>query len=206
MDNDQKLNIYLETRDSLFFSNKKFLKTFYSMILILIAFGFSLICSWVAKFIPEIGSVLKNFTWVIILATVIPLLLAMTPAKRIESIGSSSMGSFMLYVLLTTIGARADLGALQSAPIFIIAGLVWVSIHGFILIVGGKIFRIPIAILASASQANVGGTISSPIVASVYDKSVAPISIVLAILGNIYGTSAGLLLAHICRLIMDLVK
>lgn len=188
-------------------ATKNFLKksiTFISFMILALFFG--QLC-WIssAKF-PTWGNILNQFAWCIILATSIPLILSLTPIRELEHFGASKTGNFLLYLLLTSIGARANLMVLKSAPIFIFLGLVWVLIHGIVLILFGRMLKIPVSLLATASQANVGGTISAPIVASVYKKNLAPIGIILAVFGNVYGTYAGLFFAGICSKLMDLLK
>ena len=122
-----------------------------------------------------------------------------------EDLGASRLGNFLLYLLLTSIGARANLSTLTRAPILIGLGLLWAGIHGAILFAYGKLTKTPISILASASQANIGGTVSTPLVATVYDRRLAPMGLILAVLGNIYGTYFGLLFSEICRRLSDLI-
>ena len=173
--------------------------------LAILAYGAGELCARAAGFLPAVGSVLNTFTWTVICATVLPLALSVTPARKMYDYGAGKAGSFLLYFLLTTIGARANFSALISAPWLVLGGLVWVLIHGLVLITAGKMFRIPSALLAAASQANVGGTISAPLVASVYNQKYASLGLLLAVLGNIYGTYAGLLASEVCRWFGNLI-
>ena len=173
--------------------------------LLIFAFTSGYLCWFVSRFFPQPGTILNRFTWTVVLATTIPLLLSMTPARKLENMGASASGNFLLYLLLTSIGARANLTALVSAPFFILSGLLWVSIHGIFLFAFGRIAKIPVSLLAAASQANVGGTVSAPIVASVYNKNYAPLGLILAVLGNIYGTTFGLFFGEICRRLANLL-
>ncbi|HLD69443.1 MAG TPA: DUF819 family protein, partial [Candidatus Omnitrophota bacterium] len=54
---------------------------------------------------------------------------------------------------------------------------------------------------AVASQANVGGVASAPIVAEIYHPGLSAIGLLMAILGNIVGTYIGITTGQICRLI-----
>jgi len=179
-----------------------------SRISILLVFGFSLgYACWVfSGVLPSWGTMLNRFSWTIIFATFLPLALSATRARNIERLGAEKTGTFLLYILLTSVGARANLSSLSSAPYFIAFGFVCVSIHGLILLASGKLFKIPVSLLAAASQANVGGTISAPLVAGIYRKDLAPVGVILAVLGNIYGTYFGLFTAKICRIISYLIK
>jgi uncharacterized membrane protein len=53
--------------------------------------------------------------------------------------------------------------------------------------------------LVTSSQANIGGTASTPIVAGIYQPRLAPLGLLLAIAGNVIGTYAGILIAESCR-------
>ena len=154
---------------------------------------------------PEYGAVLNRFTWLILFSTLLPLILSLTPASKLERWGASGVGNFLLYLLLTSIGAKADLRALAHAPSLIALGLAWAAIAGAFLLFYGKLTRTPMSILAAASQANVGGTVSAPLVASIYDRRLAPVGLILAVLGNIYGTYAALAFSEICRRLTGLL-
>jgi uncharacterized membrane protein len=56
-------------------------------------------------------------------------------------------------------------------------------------------------LIAAASQANIGGPASAPVVAGIYQPSLAPVGLLLAILGNIIGTYLGLACSYLCKLV-----
>ena len=56
-------------------------------------------------------------------------------------------------------------------------------------------------LIATSSQANIGGVVSAPIIASVYQKSLAPVGLLMGVLGNIMGIYFGLLTAWLLSLI-----
>ncbi len=174
-------------------------------ILLAAGFAFSLAALKLGALIPLQSKAFSSFSWTIVLATTIPLLLSLTPVKKLEGLGAGRLGTLLLYLLLTSIGARANLTSLTLAPTFIALGILWVTLHGAILMLYGRLARVPVALLASASQANVGGPVSTPLVATVYQKEIAPLGVLMAVLGNIYGTYAGLLMAHICRWFSNLL-
>lgn len=170
-----------------------------------LAFGFSAITWRLATALPEAGRILNRPAWAVLIATFSPLLISLTPVRAWADRSTEFAGNFLLFVLLTSIGARAKLDALGIAPWLILAGFVWTAIHGLILALYGRWTRTPLALLAAASQANVGGTISAPLVATLYRSDLASLAVLLAVLGNIYGTYAGLILAEICRLLANVV-
>jgi len=57
----------------------------------------------------------------------------------------------------------------------------------------------PMFLVVTASQANVGGVASAPVVAAVYQPGLASVGLLLAILGNIVGTYMGIVCGQLCR-------
>jgi uncharacterized membrane protein len=163
-----------------------------------IAFGGGYAMLQLGMLLPDVGDVLNSFGWAIILATACGVALSFTPASNLEFAGASHVGSFMFYLLLATIGARADLRGILDAPLFLLAGIMIIAIHASFLFAAGRIFRSPMFLMATASQANIGGPITAPIVAAVYQNSLAAVGLLMAVLGNILGTFVGLSVAQIC--------
>ena len=60
--------------------------------------------------------------------------------------------------------------------------------HALLLILVAKLIKAPFFFLAVGSQANVGGAASAPIVASAFHPSLAPVGVLLAVLGYALGT------------------
>ena len=65
-----------------------------------------------------------------------------------------------------------------------------------------KIIKAPFFFLAVASQANVGGAASAPIVASAFHPSLAPVGVLLAVLGYALGTYG----AWVCGVLLELAS
>lgn len=151
--------------------------------------------------LPPVGKIISAFGWAIIISSTLGIIFSFTRLSRLESAGASHVGNFFLYLLLTTIGAQADLKAVFDAPLFLLVGVVWVLIHGIFLFVGGRILKAPMFLIATGSQANIGGVVSAPIVASVYQPSLAPVGLLLGIFGNIVGLYAGLLCATLLQFV-----
>jgi uncharacterized membrane protein len=76
-------------------------------------------------------------------------------------------------------------------------------VHGLLLLIAGRWLRAPLGLLAVASQANIGGVVSAPLVGAVYDRSLAPVGLLLAMAGNAVGTYVGWAAALLCRLIVS---
>lgn len=150
------------------------------------------------KHMPELGAVLNAFGWAIIFSTACGVALSFTPLSELDYAGASIIGQFFFYLLLASIGARADIAGIVDAPHFVLLGLVIIAVHATILFLAGRIFKSPMFLLATASQANIGGPVTAPIVATVYQSALAPVGLLMAIMGNMMGTFVGLLVAQIC--------
>ena len=64
-----------------------------------------------------------------------------------------------------------------------------------------KLLRAPTFFLAVGSQANIGGAASAPIVASAYHPALAPVGVLLAVLGYALGTYGAYLCGQLMRLV-----
>ncbi len=152
---------------------------------------------WKIEFLAEIFS---SYGWGILLITAAGLFLSTTKVRELEFCGASAIGYTGLYLLLTTYGARANLVAILEVPIFFALGFVWLVIHIAILFAGVKLTRAPLFLGATSSMANIGGTASAPVVAAAYNSSMAPVGLLMAILGGVLGTPVALLIiATTCK-------
>lgn len=166
----------------------------YLLLILAVAFGGSKIASLLAAWLGG-----GSFAWAIIIASTLGILLSFTSLRKLEHHGASRVGYFFLFFVLTSIGARASLSGILSAPVLILAGFVLVLIHGVLLLIVSRIARIPLCLVATASQANIGGPASAPIVAAAYEPALAPVGLLLGILGNVMGTYLGLVGAQLCH-------
>ncbi len=165
------------------------------------AFGLGRLCLWFGDLLPEFGQVVGSFAWTIILVTALSMLLSFTPLRRVEDAGASRVGYLGIYIILASIGARADMRAVLSTPVFFLAGIVWILIHALFLLAAARLLRAPVFFFATGSMANIGGTSTGPIIASVYQSALAPVGLLMAVLGMLIGTYAGLLCAQLCALV-----
>lgn len=152
----------------------------------------------VATIFPDLGNSFRPATWTVIAVTTVSLIAALSGRFRAVPQRTERVGTFFLLFLLTTLGAQASFGALREAPAFLAVGAVGLLIHGATLLVGARVSRLPLALLATSSQSCVGGVVSGPLVGAVYRPALAPVGLVLALLGNVGGTYMGLLTAHLC--------
>ena len=152
---------------------------------------------WLSRF-----SLTSSFFWLIVLSTIISVALSFTKARELEGVGASRIGSVFIYILVATIGMKMNVMAIFDNPGLFIIGLIWMAIHAFILIAVAKIIKAPFFFLAVGSQANVGGAASAPVVASAFHPSLAPVGVLLAVLGYAIGTYG----AWLCGILMQTVS
>ena len=141
----------------------------------------------------------SRFFWIVVFATTFGVLLSFTRARRLEGAGASAVGSVFLYILIATIGMQMDLGALLDRPWLFVLGLIWIATHGAIMIGMAKLIRAPLFFMAVGSQANIGGAASAPVVASAFHPALAPVGVLLAVLGYALGTYGGWLCGQLMR-------
>ena len=84
-------------------------------------------------------------------------------------------------------------------PGLFIVGIVWITIHATLMILVAKLIKAPFFFLAVGSQANIGGAASAPIIASAFHPSLAPVGVLLAVLGYAVGTYG----AWLCGILMQ---
>jgi uncharacterized membrane protein len=142
----------------------------------------------------------SKFFWMISIATLIAITLSFTKAKNYEGAGASKFGSVFIYILVASIGMKMDLTLIFDNMGLIAIGVVWMTIHAFLLIGVAKLIKAPYFFLAVGSQANVGGAASAPIVASAFHPSLATVGVLLAVFGYAVGTIA----AIGCTILMQL--
>ncbi|HEV7501927.1 MAG TPA: DUF819 family protein [Vicinamibacteria bacterium] len=155
------------------------------------------ICLKAGTLLPPVGQVLNAFSWAILLLTTAALLLSLTPLARLEQAGASTVGYAGFYLLLASVGAQGDLRKVVSHPQFILLGAIVIVVHAALLFAALRLMRAPLFFLGAASQACVGGYSSAPLVAAIYQPSMASVGLLLAVLGNVVGTYLGLAVAQV---------
>ena len=163
--------------------------------ILFIAFGTTAGATALASFLPDIGTVINGFTWVVLLVTTVALTLSFTPLRRLEGAGASSIGSVFLYLLIASIGAQAQFSEVVKAPGLVAIGALWIGIHALAILLVRRWLKAPIFVAAVGSQANIGGAASAPIVAAAFHPALATVGVMLAVAGYVLGTYAGLLCA-----------
>lgn len=143
----------------------------------------------------------SSFFWLIVLATTGGLLLSFTRARQLEGAGASKIGTICIYFLVATIGLQMDILAVFEHPGLFLVGGIWMLIHVILMVIVARVIRAPYFFLAVGSKANIGGAASAPVVAAAFHPSLAPVGVLLAVVGYALGTYG----AYLCALIMQAV-
>ncbi|MBA4148951.1 MAG: DUF819 family protein [Verrucomicrobia bacterium] len=141
---------------------------------------------------PVWKSIFGAYAITIVLVTVAGLGFSMTPVAKLEGYGASKLGYVLLYIVLARIGAQGNLNVIREFPAYLLMGVVWMLVHGLIILVVIKLLRAPLFFGVTASQANVGGPVSAPVVAAAHQPSLAVVGLLMAVVGNVFGTFTGL--------------
>lgn len=182
-----------------------------SMMILGIAFGGTalahVVADTVAPFVQQHApglskfSLTSGFFWIVVTATTLGLVLSFTPLRRYEGVGASRLGSAMLYVLVASIGMKMNILAIFESPGLFLVGFIWIGFHVLCLLTVARLLKAPFFYVAVGSQANIGGAASAPVVAAAFHPSLAPVGVLLAVLGYALGTYG----AWICGILMQTV-
>lgn len=180
------------------------------MVILAIGFGatgFShFIADIVAPYIAANAPYLKNFSldaeffWIVVISTTIGVIFSFTKLRELEGAGASKIGTVFIFILVATIGMKMDVLAILENPGFFLVGLIWMAIHVVLLIIVAKLIRAPYFFLAVGSKANIGGAASAPVLAAAFHPALAPVGVLLAVLGYALGTYG----AWLCGILMQI--
>jgi uncharacterized membrane protein len=162
--------------------------------------GADIIAPYIEIHMPELAkfSLTSKFFWLIVIATTLGVAVSFTKLRKLEGAGASRVGSVLLYVLVATIGMQMNLLAIFDRPGIFLVGLTWITIHAAIMLGVGRLIKAPFFFVAVGSQANIGGAASAPVVASAFHPVLAPVGVMMAVLGYALGTYG----AWLCGLMM----
>jgi uncharacterized membrane protein len=170
--------------------------------------GFAHLCAdWIAPFIelhaPGLArfSLTTKFFWLILIATFVGIALSFTKVRDLDHAGASKTGTLLLYVLVATLGMKMNIFAIFDNPKLLLVAFTWLAFHILFMIGVAKLIKAPFFFVAVGSQANIGGPASAPIVAAAFSPSLAPVGVLLAVLGYAIGTGG----AYITGLLMQWV-
>lgn len=160
----------------------------------------------IAPYIRENAPYLKNFSldaqffWIVVISTTLGVIFSFSKLRKYEGAGASKIGTIFIFILVATIGMKMDITAIFHNPGFFLVGLVWMVIHITLLVIVAKLIRAPFFFVAVGSTANVGGAASAPVVATAFHPSLAPVGVLLAVLGYALGTYG----AWFCGILMQM--
>ncbi len=166
--------------------------------------GADIIAPQIERHAPGLAqfSLTSKFFWIVVIATTGGLLLSISSTVRaLEGVGASRIGSVLLYVLIATIGMKMNILAIFDQPGLFLVGGIWMLFHATTMLLLAWLIKAPTFFLAVGSQANVGGAASAPVVASAFHPALAPVGVLLAVLGYALGTYG----AWLCGLLMQAV-
>ncbi|HUE82919.1 MAG TPA: DUF819 family protein [Pyrinomonadaceae bacterium] len=183
-----------------------------TMVVLAVGFGLTGLAHLGADFItPRIQqsapyleqlSLTSKFFWIVVIATTGGLILSASErVRRLEGVGASRLGSVFLYVLIATIGMRMNILSVFDQPGLFLVGIIWMIVHVAIMLALAYLIKAPTFFVAVGSQANVGGAASAPIVASAFHPALAPVGVLLAVLGYALGTYGAWLSGQLMRLL-----
>jgi len=148
-------------------------------------------------------SLTSKFFWLIVTVTTIGLAMSFSPVRHLEAAGASKVATVFLYILVATIGLHMDVSKLADPDNlwYFAIGMIWMFVHASFMLIVAKLIKAPLFYMAVGSQANVGGAASAPVVAAAFHPALAPVGVLLAVLGYALGTY----MAWICGQILQAV-
>lgn len=177
-----------------------------------VAFGGVALSHWIADLVvPLLGqheaalkasrldALISSFFWIVLVSTTIGLVLSFTKARRLEGAGASNWGSVFIYLLVASIGMKMNVREVFDNIGLFAVGLVWMLVHVAVMLLVAKLIKAPFFFVAVGSQANIGGAASAPIVASAFSPALAPVGVLLAVLGYALGTYGALICAYLMQ-------
>lgn len=144
---------------------------------------------------------MSGFFWIVVTATTIGMSLSFTRFRSLEGAGASKIGSVFIFLLVAIIGTRMDVFQIADAPLLFLVGIIWMLVHVVLLITVAKLIRAPFFFVAVGSQANVGAAASAPVVAAAFHPALAPVGVLLAVLGYALGTYGAIISAELMRMV-----
>ncbi|MCJ7422396.1 DUF819 domain-containing protein [Sphingomicrobium astaxanthinifaciens] len=144
----------------------------------------------------------SGFFWVVVVATTYGLALSFTRARQLEGAGASKLGTVFIFLLVTIIGTKMDIFSVAERPLLFLVGIIWMLVHTILLFTVAKMIRAPFFFIAVGSKANVGGAASAPVLAAAFHPALAPVGVLLAVLGYALGTYGAILCAEMMRVVV----
>ncbi len=159
---------------------------------------------WLSRFeeglkAARLDSLISSFFWIVLVSTTVGLTLSFTKVRNLEGVGASNWGSLFIYILVATIGMQMNIREVFDNIGLFAIGIVWMLTHVALLLIVAKLIKAPFFFVAVGSQANIGGAASAPVVASAFSPALAPVGVLLAVLGYALGTYGALICAFLMQ-------
>ncbi|WP_201352276.1 DUF819 domain-containing protein [Hydrogenimonas urashimensis] len=150
----------------------------------------ALLSQWLGARLPWLGQA----TWSVLIATFLGVAGSYTPLARLN--GAQELAGTMLLLLVALIGSRAQFAHFGEIPRYVAAGFAILALHGSLLLLAAKRFRLDLFAIGVASLANIGGVASAPILASAYHRTLVGVAVLMAVTGYLVGTFGGLAVGY----------
>jgi uncharacterized membrane protein len=145
-------------------------------------------------FLKDLG-LASSFFWLIVISTTIGIALSFTRLRNYEGAGASKIGTVFIFILVAVIGMGMDIRAVAENPGYFLIGGIWMLFHVGLMFLMAWAIRAPYFFLAVGSKANIGGAASAPVVAAAFHPALAPVGVLLAVLGYALGTYGAMICA-----------
>ena len=149
-------------------------------------------------FLRDLG-LASSFFWLIVISTTIGVLMSFTKLRNYEGAGASKIGTVFIFMLVAVIGMKMDIRALAENPGYFLVGGIWMLFHVALMFFVAWLIKAPFFFLAVGSKANIGGAASAPVVAAAFHPSLAPVGVLMAVLGYALGTYGALVCAWLMQ-------
>jgi uncharacterized membrane protein len=153
----------------------------------------ALVTAVIVRYAAASLPLLPSSTWAVLLATLAGVGGSFTRLKQIG--GSGLLASLLLYLLVALIGSHASLQGFSDVPRYLAAAAVILMLHALFMVLLARTFRLSLFGIGIASLANIGGVASAPVLAAAYHRHLVGPAVIMAVMGYLVGTLAGLLIA-----------
>ena len=150
------------------------------------------------EFLKQLG-LASAFFWLIVISTTMGVLMSFTKLRNYEGAGASKIGTVFIFMLVAVIGMKMDIRALHENPGFFLVGGIWMLFHVGLMFLMAWLIKAPFFFLAVGSKANIGGAASAPVVAAAFHPSLAPVGVLMAVLGYALGTYGAIACASLMQ-------
>ena len=125
------------------------------------------------------------------------LILSFSPARQLNAHGTVQVGKISLYMMMAVLGAGAAIEHVWEYRVFLLYSPVLLLISFVTMLLIGRLLRAPIVLVITGLYANLGGTVTNPLLAAAYDKGFVTVALLMAIFTQIMGMYVPLLLAPV---------